>query len=237
MSLPYVILKSAMSIDGYIDDSSGERLLLSNEADFERLDQVRSECDAILVGAGTLRTDNPSLLIKSSERQKYRVERKLSAEPMKVTVTLSGSLSQESRFFTTGEGKKMVYCPKNLADKLMSELAGRPSTDICGLENLSLEAILNDLAERGIKKLLVEGGTRIATSFLAANLVDELQVTIAPFFVADAKAPRLSNPQSYPHSPKNPMHLSKLEQLGDVVLLTYMLTRDSNRKLRNDHPP
>ena len=60
---PYVLLSCGMSIDGYLDNASGKRLLLSNDADFDRVDDVRASCDAILVGAGTVRLDNPRLLV------------------------------------------------------------------------------------------------------------------------------------------------------------------------------
>jgi len=62
---PYVLLSCAMSIDGHIDDNGPERLLLSNAEDFDRVDEVRASCDAIMVGAGTVRRDNPRLLIRS----------------------------------------------------------------------------------------------------------------------------------------------------------------------------
>ena len=58
---PYVLLSCAMSIDGYLDDATDERLLLSNDADVDRVDTVRAECDAILVGANTIRADNPRI--------------------------------------------------------------------------------------------------------------------------------------------------------------------------------
>ena len=60
---PYVLLSCAMSVDGFIDDTTAERLLLSNDADFDRVDQVRAESDAVMIGATTLRRDNPRLLV------------------------------------------------------------------------------------------------------------------------------------------------------------------------------
>ncbi len=225
MSLPYVILKSAMSIDGYIDDSTSERLLLSNEADFERVDQVRSECDAILVGAGTIRIDNPSLLVKSKELQHHRIMHGLPVQPIKVTITATGSIPKDSKFFTTGEGKKVVYCASSSLAMLTNNLKGVADVDISNIEDLSPQSILNDLAHRDIKKLLIEGGAKIATAFLAANAVDELQISIAPFFVGEEKAPRLSNPSSFPHKATKPMRLHNMERMGDVVLLTYLLDR------------
>src|SRR5687768_4878133 len=74
---PYVLLSCAMSIDGYIDDATGTRLLMSNEADFDRVDAVRADCDAILVGAHTIRVDNPRLLVRSAARRNARIARGL----------------------------------------------------------------------------------------------------------------------------------------------------------------
>jgi 5-amino-6-(5-phosphoribosylamino)uracil reductase len=222
LPFPRVILKSAMSIDGYIDDCSSERLLLSNEADFDRVDQVRSQCDAILVGAGTIRTDNPSLLVKSQGRQQERIERGLPAQPTKVTITSTGLIPKNSKFFTSGEGRKVIFCPESAARKLADELGTVATIEILICADLSPHNVLNELAEKGIKTLLIEGGTRIATSFLAANAVDEFQVSIAPFFVGEEGAPRLSHSHLFPHNKKNPMHLHNVERLGNVVLLTYL---------------
>src|SRR2546428_9593973 len=74
---PYVLLSCAMSIDGYIQDTTETRLLLSNDADFDRVDAVRADCDAILVGADTIRQDNPRLLVRSQARRDARLARGL----------------------------------------------------------------------------------------------------------------------------------------------------------------
>src|SRR3982751_477198 len=69
---PYILLSCGMSIDGYLDDADQRRLLLSNDADFDRVDEVRAGCDAILVGAGTIRQDDPRLLVRSAGRRASR---------------------------------------------------------------------------------------------------------------------------------------------------------------------
>ena len=70
---PYTVLSCATSLDGYLDDRSGQRLMLSTSADLDRVDAVRASCDAILVGAGTVRADNPRLVVRSPERRARRV--------------------------------------------------------------------------------------------------------------------------------------------------------------------
>ena len=66
---PHVLLSVATSVDGYVDDRNRARLLLSNQDDFDRVDDIRASVDAILVGANTLRHDNPRLLVRSAQRQ------------------------------------------------------------------------------------------------------------------------------------------------------------------------
>ena len=72
---PYVLLSAAVSVDGYLDDASSRRLLLSGEADFDRVDEVRAGVDAILVGATTVRRDDPRLRVRSDARRDARVAR------------------------------------------------------------------------------------------------------------------------------------------------------------------
>ncbi len=84
---PYVLLSAAMSVDGYIDDATDQRLLLSDNADLDRVDEVRAGVDAILVGANTIRRDNPRLLVRSPARREQRVTRGLAESPIKVTIT------------------------------------------------------------------------------------------------------------------------------------------------------
>jgi 5-amino-6-(5-phosphoribosylamino)uracil reductase len=82
--------------------------------------------------------------------------------------------------------------------------------------------ILDDLAGRGVRRLLVEGGSSVHTLFLAADLVDELHLVIAPFFVGDERAPRFVGPAAFPHGPGRPMRLREARPVGEVVLLRYL---------------
>src|SRR5690348_16647642 len=108
---PYTLLSCGISIDGYLDSVEVKRLPLSNDADLDRVDAVRAGCDAILVGATTVRNDNPRLLVRCPDRQLERVARGLEPSPLKVTVTCRGDLDPAGRFFTTGDSEKLVYSP------------------------------------------------------------------------------------------------------------------------------
>ncbi len=111
-----------MSIDGYLDSVSVKRLPLSNDADFDRVDAVRATCDAILVGAGTIRNDNPRLLVRSRARREERLARGLRPSPIKVTVTNGGQLDARADFFGAGDTEKVVYCASASVDEARGRL-------------------------------------------------------------------------------------------------------------------
>ncbi|MFJ2031121.1 RibD family protein [Streptosporangium sp. NPDC087985] len=218
---PYVLLSCAMSIDGYIDDSSPGRLLLSNDEDFDRVDAVRATCDAILVGANTIRRDDPRLLIRSETRQRERTAQGLPAHPVKVTLSTTGDLDPSSRFFTTGDTTKIVYAASAAVGRLTSHLGGTAVVVDSG-DPVNLDLVLSDLAGRGVRRLMVEGGGSVHTLFLQKGLVDELQLVVAPFFVGDSTAPRFVHDGDFPQSSRRRMDLAEVRRIGDVVLLRYL---------------
>lgn len=220
---PYTLLSCAVSLDGYVDSSTAPRLSLSNEEDFDRVDAVRASCDAILVGANTVRSDNPRLVVRSAGRRAERLARGLSASPTKVTITRSGQLGGDGQFFTTGECDKVVYCPTSAAPELQRHLGARAVVVDAG-PDVHLEHLCKDLSGRGIDRLMVEGGTTINTQFLMADLVDELNLVVAPFFVGDPLARRFVGEGSFPWSARRRATLAETRQIGDVVLLRYALS-------------
>ena len=220
--LPHVLLSVAVSVDGFIDDTSPSRLVLSGEADLDRVDEVRAGVDAVLVGAGTLRTDDPRLLVRSAARRSRRVARGHPEHPIKVTVTGSGNLDPGAAFFTTGDTRKIVYAAGPAVGTARERLDGVAEVVDAGTP-LDLRRALADLATRGVHRLLVEGGSSVLTQFLRYGLADELHLAVAPFFVGDPTAPRFVGPGAFPYGPGRRMHLLDSRVLDDVVLLRYRL--------------
>ena len=214
MNRPYVLLSVATSLDGHIDDAGPERLILSNAEDLDRVDAERAAADAILVGAATIAADDPRLLVRSADRRAERLASGRPASPIKVAITRSGrGLDPSAQFFTMGDGEKLVYAlaaAPAVAD-LQRRLAGLATV----VAAPDLPSVLADLAARGVARLMVEGGTRTTTAFLAAGLVDELQVVVAPLIVGDPAAPRLAA------APVDRMELVDLRRVGDCALLVY----------------
>jgi 5-amino-6-(5-phosphoribosylamino)uracil reductase len=221
---PYVLASAACSLDGYLDDASGQRLILSNDADLDRVDEVRAGVDAILVGAGTLRADDPRLLVRSADRRQRRVDRGEPPSPAKVVLSTKGDLDPAAAFFTAGDTERLVYLPDSAVVGARRRL-GAVAEVVGAGEPADPHRLLADLSARGVRRLLVEGGGRVHTLFLAAGLVDELHLVIAPFFVGDAAAPRFVGPGAYPHGPDRPLRLAEARSIGDVVLLRYLADR------------
>jgi 5-amino-6-(5-phosphoribosylamino)uracil reductase len=219
---PYTLLSCAVSVDGCLDDAAGDRLILSGPADREAVDQLRAACDAILVGAGTIRADNPGLLVREPARAAGRAARRLPPHPLRVTVTATGDLDPSARFFT-GPGTALVYCASPAVAAAGARLGGSAAI-IDGGDPLSLRAVLADLySERSVATLLIEGGARILRDVLAGDLADELRLAVAPFFVGDARAPRFGLPAAYPHTPARPMTLASARRLDDMTVAHYLL--------------
>jgi 5-amino-6-(5-phosphoribosylamino)uracil reductase len=220
---PYTLLSCGMSIDGYLDSAAQPRLPLSNPDDFDRVDAVRASCDAVLVGATTVRRDNPRLLVRSPERRAARLARGLAPSPAKVTVTATGDLDPAAAFFTSGPADKLVYCATGACPGARHRL-GAVATVIDAGERVDLGGLGHDLAGRGVRRLMVEGGGSLLTQFLTADLVDELQLVVAPMFVGDSRSRRLVGDGRFPWRPGRRATLAEVRQIGDVVLLRYALS-------------
>ncbi|KAB1978699.1 MULTISPECIES: dihydrofolate reductase family protein [Streptomyces] len=222
MPRPYVLLSAAVSLDGFLDDTGPERLLLSGPADFDRVDEVRASSDAILVGAGTLRTDNPRLLVNSAERRAARVADGRPEYPLKVAVSGSGELDPKAQFWHTG-GEKVLYTTDEGARRASALLGGIAGVDVVptgpGLDWRVLLEHLHDV--RGVRRLMVEGGGKVHTQLVREQLADELQLAVAPLFVGQSDAPRLFGTGNYP---PGRMRLVETRPVGDVVLIRYVPT-------------
>lgn len=191
-----VILSVAMSLDGYIDSGGAMRLRLSSAEDLYDVHVLRSECDAILIGGGTLRRDDPSLVTKHAELVEGRVSRGLSIDPVKIVLSRVGNFSESARFFSVGAGEKWIFSRGDLSE------------------------ILDEIESRGIGTLLVEGGFIISTEFLVGGFVDHLRLAIAPFFVGGGGV-RFVGDGIFPYGVGNRARLVSVRQLGDIGVMDY----------------
>jgi riboflavin-specific deaminase-like protein len=224
---PYTIVSCAVSLDGCLDDASPERLILSGPADLDEVDELRAAADAILVGAGTIRADNPRLLVRDGGRVAVREAEGRPPHPLRVTVTGSGDLDPAASFFA-GPGTPLVYAASAAVAAARRNLGGKAVVVDAGAE-LSLAAVLRDLyTQRMVLTLLAEPGAVLARELLAGDLVDEVRLAVAPFFVGDENAPRFALPAHYPQARGNPLTLTSVRRLDGLAVLRYR--RDSQTR-------
>lgn len=177
-----IYLSAAASSDGCIDDRTPSRLRLSTTEDWNEVYELRSQFDAILVGASTIRNDNPSLRIKDEAQRLRRRLSGMSPDLVRVTLTASGRLPADARFFT-GEGRAIVIT----SDAEYSH----PTAEIIYIESVTAESVTAALERAGISSLFVEGGAQTARMFMESGLVDTVRYAVNPQIeVGDQEAPR-----------------------------------------------
>jgi len=218
---PFVVLNCAMTLDGFLGDASGEPLRISNAADLDRVDDLRASCDAVLVGAGTVRLDDPRLTVKSEARVAARRAAGRPEQPLRVTLTRAGAIPTARLLFAGGPSKSVVFLAGAADEAAARRLATAATVVRAAGPSVPLDLVLDDLARRGVRRVLVEGGTSLLTAFLAQRLVDALSVAIGPFLVGDAHAPRFLAPGRFPFDKGHPLRLDRVERLDEVVVLHY----------------
>ncbi len=171
--LPFVTLKFAQSLDGRIASSTGHSRWISSAESLKRSHKLRASHDAILVGAETLRNDNPQLttrLVKGSN-------------PIRIVLSNSGQIGRDRIMFKDGLARSFVALPEN------TKTVPGTGFDIIPVKTkrgvLDLRDLLSRLGKMGIMTLMVEGGSLTLTSFLTQKLVDKIIVCVAPIIIGD----------------------------------------------------
>jgi 5-amino-6-(5-phosphoribosylamino)uracil reductase len=142
---------------------------------------------------------------------------------MKVTVTRRAELDAGADFFTAGDAEKLVYCASPVVPDARVRLEPVATVVDAGT-TVEMRTLSADLAARGVERLMVEGGGTVHTQFLSDDLVDELQLVVAPVFVGDSEAPRFVRDGSFPWNTGRRAELVDVRKIGDVVLLRYALS-------------
>ena len=189
---------------------------------------MRAGCDAILVGAGTVRNDNPRLLVRSPARRDDRVAHGLPPSPLKVTVTGAGAARPRCPVLRRpATSEKLVYCADRRRGRRRAPgwARSRPWSTAAGPSTCATWA--RTCARRGVRRLMVEGGGTVLTQFLTGDLADELHLVVAPFFVGDSRARRFVGDGCFPWNPDRRATLAEVRRIGDVVLLRYALSTGS----------
>lgn len=226
MDRPFVSINMAMTADGKITSARREEPGFASRLDKKTMDKLRAEADAILVGAGTLRADDPPLHVRDPEMQKYRRSLGKPDGLVNVLVTASADIDPASRFFQGDHaaGRIVATVTDAPADRL-ARLAARAEVWTIGSGTVDLPQLLALLKDRGIERLLVEGGGELNWGFVRDDLVDELYVTVAPAILGGREAPTLCEGDGLTMADRRRLRLVSADVIDGEIFCRYAVIR------------
>jgi len=229
MERPYVFLNVAMTADGKIDTFERRGATISSQRDKERVDRLRAEADAIMVGGRTLLDENPKLTVKSADLRAAREVNGMTPNPVKVGIVSVADLKSASDFLTAGPARIVIFTTQRTSKKQLEFLRARGvELFVHETQRVDLPKALYTLKEIGINRLMVEGGGTLNFELLRLGLVDELTAYVAPLVFGGETAPTLAAGLGLVRSEAIPLKLAEAETWEDGgVLLKYKLLSNS----------
>jgi len=176
--LPYVILKAGLSIDGKIALKNGKSKWITSEKSRQHSQQLRKEVDAILVGINTILIDDPYLDCRIDKREKIK----------KIILDSNGRVPLSANFYKNSQPSDIFIFTKKMEKAKIEKLKNKGVNviiDKSAGEKVNEKFILKTLFKNGIMSILIEGGSKVATSFIKNKLVDEIFLYIAPRIIGD----------------------------------------------------
>jgi len=220
VQLPFVLLKMGTSLDGKVATVKGETRWITSPQSRKMVHRIRNEVAGIMVGRGTVASDNPSLTARSG--------RGITSTPTRIITDSTLSSPLESQIFKKNFPGKTIIATVKDADIRRIEGFESRGVEVIGLARgacgVDLKELMQLLGKRGIESILLEGGPRLAFSMLQEGLVDKVMIFHAPVIIGGQKAPSAVGGEGFP----NLISLPRLSQVttrrigGDVLIQGYL---------------
>ncbi len=208
-----VIVNFAMSADGKIALKSRRQTEISDEEDKRRVHALRNKCDAILVGIGTVLADDPKLTVKEQYVKGAR-------NPTRIVLDSHGRTPHDA-LVLNGAAPTLIVTAEDCAKTFPNAEAIR-----CGIGQVDIERLLVELETRGLRTLLVEGGSRVIWSFLEKRLADEIQMYIGSMVIGGDSAPTPAGGSgAVDEAGIIALDLKSCKVVGEGILLTYEVAK------------
>ena len=227
MNHPFVFINVAVTADGKMDTFERKGATISSAADKARVDRLRAESDAVMVGGRTLLDEDPKLTVKSEALRAERVARGLSPNPIKVGIVTCADLKSDSNFLKVGSARIVIFTTEQTSKAQVENLQAR-GVEVFVHESprVDLEKALRTLKELGVNRLMVEGGGTLNFELLRLGLVDELSMYVAPIIFGGESAPTAAAGSGIARGEAIPLRLVKSEVHEDGgVVLQYQVER------------
>ena len=203
---PFIHVNCAMSADGKLAGDDRTQVRISSDEDKTRVKTMRKKYDAILVGVGTVIADNPHLTFKDGDYD---------TNPIRIVLDPHGRTPEDALVLDERAPTVMVTLEDCDVEWDCEEIIR------AGKDEIDLDAVLEELADFGIEKVLVEGGGRTIASFFRAGLVDRYSVFIGSLVIGGSNAPTLCDGDGWVRESGIKMDLEDCEVLGNGALLTF----------------
>ena len=227
LTRPFVFATFAMTADGKLTTRNFSAVDFTSREDKRHLLHQRSLGDAVLIGHSTLKRDNVRLGVPQKEFRDARLARGQSEYPLRVIVSNEGRIDRRLNIFQTDISPIAIFSTTRMPRKFQEALREKATLHLSDSKNVDLKWMLHQLrCEYKIRKLACEGGPALFRSLLEQGLVDQLNLTIAPFLFGGAKAPTLTG-VSKRFLPKSVLcSLTDMRVVGDECFLTYRIKQD-----------
>jgi 2,5-diamino-6-(ribosylamino)-4(3H)-pyrimidinone 5'-phosphate reductase len=228
MDRPFVFINSAMSADGKLSTKERKQVRISGKLDFERVDELRARTDAIMVGIGTVLSDDPSLTVKSPERRESRKTAGKNENPARIIVDSSARTPLDADIFKKGEGIRIIAVSKSAPAEKVKKLEEKAIVIKTGAEKVDLPELVGKLKELGINTLMVEGGATLNWGMLSAGLVDEIYTFVGNLIIGGVTSPTFTDGEGFSEAELLRLELSSVEKIEEGILLKWKVKGKRN---------
>ncbi|MGE5207979.1 MAG: RibD family protein [Alphaproteobacteria bacterium] len=220
----------AMTADGKVTTKNFGPVDFTSREDKLHLFRQRAGADAVLIGHTSLERDNVRLGLPA-ELQELRVKRGQSRCPLRVVVSNKGKINDQLKIFQSDVSPIIIFSTKRMPRKNQEALRKKATLHLARTEHLNLRAMLQTLcSEYNVRTLACEGGPTLLRALLEKDLVDQLNLTIAPYMFGGAKAPTLTGLSTNFLPASVHCSLIEMRKVADECFLTYRIKHHRRRR-------
>jgi len=215
-----VVVNAAISADGKLSSRERRQIEISGPADFNRVDELRADSDAVMVGVGTVVADDPSLTVDS---ERLRAKRRDAGEPENPARVVADSRIRtppDAAVLDDAAESFLLVSEAAPADFVQGMDEEGATVITAGADRVDLAAAFERLESHGIEQLMVEGGGEIIYSLFAVGLVDRLSLYVGPVVIGGREAPTLADGDGFVSNFPE-LTLEEVRRLDEGVLLVY----------------